>query len=232
MPNPFAPQQQGWTGTSGGGGGGGFGGSGKGGSYGGPSMGGGGGWNWGGGYGGMPSWGFGGAPGYMTGGYGLGQNYGPGFGQQQQQPGQQPFSVPFGYFNQMQQYNPMLYAGFQNMPQQPWHYANPAPLFQSHNTFNQAPPPPPPPPQQAGGKGGIPSTSNGFSILPNFDQNGQIVSIPQGVTWGTPSDGGAPNWIYNGSHTSQDVPNMPGAFGSPGAIPLSQYTGPGPWSGG
>ncbi len=191
---PGPMPRPGWSGTSQGG----FGGSGKGGGYG---MG---------GFGGMG----------MPGQAGMNQNYGPGFGQQQGQ----GFSVPWGYFNQMQQYNPLLYAGFASMLPRPWQYGNPspAPLFQSQNTFNQYTPPQQ---QQPSGGGG-----GGFSILPNFDQNGQIISIPQGVTWGTPSAGGAPNWIYQGSHTSQEP--IPG-FGNPAAgTPLNQYTGPGPWSGG
>lgn len=169
------------------------------------------------------SQGFGGGKGsgYGTGkgGYGMqgqNQNYGPGFGQQQGQ----GFSVPWGYFNQAQQYNPLLYAGLSNigMMPRPWQYGNSMPLFQSGNTFNQYTPQQPQQTQSGGG---------GFSVLPNFDQNGQIISIPNGVTWGTPSGGGEPNWIYNGSHTTQN--QIPG-FGDPGAgTPLNQYTGPGPW---
>lgn len=172
----------------------------------------------GGGYGMGKGGGMGGGMGGMYNGYGT--NYAPNYNQQ--------FNVPAGYFSSVSQYNPLLYAGLMNFGQpRPWQYGNPLsqPLFQSQNTFNQAQPQPTPQPQSGGGGGG-------FSILPNFDQNGQIISIPQGVTWGTPDSGGAPNWIYNGSHTSETMPNMPGAFGSPGAIPLNQYTGPGPWGGG
>jgi hypothetical protein len=71
----------------------------------------------------------------------------------------------------------------------------------------------------------MPSSSSGFSIMPNFNQHGAITSIPQGVGW----DAGANQWQYGGLGSSQTVPNMPGAFGSPGAIPINQYTGPAPW---
>lgn len=62
-----------------------------------------------------------------------------------------------------------------------------------------------------------------FTVLPNFDQNGRIISIPQGVNYSVPIDGGAPAWNYQGyTQTAQPIPG----FGDPAAgVPIGQYTG-------
>jgi hypothetical protein len=77
-------------------------------------------------------------------------------------------------------------------------------------------------PWEAGTQGGSAPPGN-FSVLPNFDQNGRIVSIPQGVNYSVPIDGGAPAWNYQGyTQTAQPIPG----FGDPGAgTPIGQYTG-------
>jgi hypothetical protein len=94
----------------------------------------------------------------------------------------------------------------------PWQYNNPMPLFQSQNTFNQAAPPPPQ--QQPSGGGPV------GAALPNFDQNGRIVSIPQGVSW-NPTEN---RWDYGGALRPENANNAGNNWFN-GAIPIEQYTG-------
>lgn len=68
-----------------------------------------------------------------------------------------------------------------------------------------------------GGGGGGP--------LPNFDQNGAIVSIPQGVSWVTDPATGQSNWGYNGALGNYPAPHNEGNAWFAGATPIGQYTG-------